>query len=68
MNATFQYLGLMSWSDEGIDEDVSHKIRDKWVKWRQTSSIRCDKKVPNKLKNKFYEMTIKPVMMYGAEC
>jgi hypothetical protein len=52
----------------GIDKDVSHKIRVGWVKLRQTSDILCDKKVPNKLKGKFYRMAIRPVMMYGVEC
>jgi hypothetical protein len=33
-----------------IDEDVSHRIRAGWVKWRQASDVLCDKKVPNKLK------------------
>jgi hypothetical protein len=37
------------------------------VKWRQASDILCDK-VPNKLKCKFYRTTIRPAMMYGAEC
>jgi hypothetical protein len=29
--------------------------------------ILCDKKVLNKLKDKFYRTTIRPAMMYGAE-
>jgi hypothetical protein len=28
----------------------------------------CDKKVPQKLKGKFYRMAIRPAMLYGAEC
>jgi hypothetical protein len=38
------------------------------VKWRQVSGILYDKKVPNKLKNKFYMMTIRSAMMYSIEC
>jgi hypothetical protein len=68
MNDTFRYLGSMLQSDEEIDEDVSHRIRAGWVKWRQTSGVLCDKKVPNKLKDKFYRTTIRPAMMYSAEC
>jgi hypothetical protein len=68
MNDTFRYLGSMLQSDGDIDEDVSHRIRNGWVKWRQTSGILCDKKVPNKLKYKFYRTAIRPAMMYGAEC
>jgi hypothetical protein len=68
MNDTFQYLRLMLQSDRGLDEDVSHRIRARWVKWRQASGILCDKKVPNKLKNKLYRTTIRPAIMYEAEC
>ena len=38
------------------------------LKWRQASSILCDKRVPQKLKGKFYRMAIRPAMLYGAEC
>jgi hypothetical protein len=37
------------------------------VKWRQAFDILCDKKVPNKLKDKFYMTTIRPAMMCGAK-
>jgi hypothetical protein len=48
-------------------ENVSHRMRARWVKWRQVSGVLCDK-VPNKLKDKFYMTAIRLVMMYGAEC
>jgi Reverse transcriptase (RNA-dependent DNA polymerase) len=68
MNDTFRYLGSILQSEGEIDENVSHRIRAGWVKWRQASGVLCDKKVPNKQKNKFYKTAIKPAMMYGAEC
>jgi Reverse transcriptase (RNA-dependent DNA polymerase) len=67
MNDTFRYLGSMLQSEGEIDEDVSHRIRAGWVKWRQAYGVLCDKKVPNKLKGKFYRMTIRPAMIYGVE-
>jgi hypothetical protein len=67
-NDTFRYLESMLQSEGEIDEDVSHKIRVGWVKWRQTSGVICDKKVPNKLKGKLYRTVIRPAMMYDAEC
>jgi hypothetical protein len=55
-------------SDRGIDENISHRIRAKWVKWRQAYGILCDTKIPNKLKDKFYRTAIRPAMMYDAKC
>ncbi|EMS60091.1 Retinoblastoma-related protein 1 [Triticum urartu] len=54
--------------DGGIDEDVNHRIKAGWMKWRQAFGILCDKRVPQKLKGKFYRMTVRPAMLYGAEC
>jgi hypothetical protein len=47
---TFRYLGSMLQRDGDIDEDVSHRIKAGWVKWRQASGVLCDKRVPQKLK------------------
>ena len=65
---TFRYLGSMLQEDGGIDEDVNHRIKAGWMKWRQASGILCDKRVPQKLKGKFYRMAVRPAMLYGAEC
>ena len=50
---TFRYLGSMLQSNGGIDEDVSHRINAGWMKWWQASGVLCDKKVPQKQKDKF---------------
>jgi hypothetical protein len=52
---------------EGIDEDVRHIIKVRWLKWRWASVILYDKKILNKLKEKFYRAIIRPTMMHGAE-
>ena len=65
---TFRYLGSMLQEDGGIDEDVNHQIKAGWMKWRQASGILCDKRVPQKLKGKFYRTAVRPAMLYGAEC
>jgi hypothetical protein len=54
-------------SDRDIDEDVSHRIKaTEWMKCHQASGVLCDKRVPQKLKGKFYMMTIRLVVLYGA--
>jgi hypothetical protein len=65
---TFRYLGSMLQKDGDIDEDVSHRIKADWLKWRQASVVLCDPRVPPKLKGKFYRTAIQPIMLYGAEC
>jgi hypothetical protein len=64
----FRYLGSMLQKDGDIDEDVSHRIKADWLKWRQASGVLCDPRVPVKLKDKFYRTVIRPAMLYGAEC
>jgi hypothetical protein len=46
--------------DGDIDEDVNHRIKAGWMKWRQASGILCDKRVPQKLKGKFDSTAIRP--------
>ncbi|KAG2558272.1 hypothetical protein PVAP13_8NG180401 [Panicum virgatum] len=65
---TFRYLGSVLQKDGDIDEDVRHRISASCLKWRQASGILCDKRVPQKLKGKFYRTAIRPAMLYGAEC
>ena len=64
----FRYLGSMLPRDGDIDEDVKHRISAGWLKWRQASGVLCDRRVPQKLKGKFYRTAIRPVILYGAEC
>ena len=47
---TFRYLGSILHKEGGIDEDVSHRIRAGWMKWRSASGFLCDRKIPLRLK------------------
>ena len=38
------------------------------MKWCQALGVLCDKRLPQKLKDKLYKMTIRPAMLYEAEC
>ncbi|KAG5586165.1 hypothetical protein H5410_046599, partial [Solanum commersonii] len=55
-------------SSGDIDDDVTHRIGVAWRKWRLASGILCDKKIPHKLKGKFYRVVVRPALLYGAEC
>ena len=37
------------------------------MKWRSASGFLCDRKIPLRLKGKFYRIAIKPAMLYEAE-
>ncbi|XP_059309687.1 uncharacterized protein LOC132060785, partial [Lycium ferocissimum] len=65
---SFKYLGSIIQGDGDIDDDVSHRIGAGWMKWRLASESLCDKKVPPKLKGKFYKVVVRPTLLYGAEC
>jgi hypothetical protein len=63
----FRYLGSMLQKNGDIDDDVSHRIKVSWLKWRQVSTVLCDPRVSLKLKGKFYRTAIRSAMLYGAE-
>nr|GEW42770.1 hypothetical protein [Tanacetum cinerariifolium] len=65
---SFRYLRSMLHKSRRIDEDVAHRIKAAWLKWRAETGVICDRNVPLKLKGKFYRAAIRPAMLYGSEC
>ncbi|GJS43056.1 hypothetical protein Tco_0568099 [Tanacetum coccineum] len=65
---SFRYLGSVFHRSGRVDDDVAHRIRAGWVKWRAASGVLCDRRIPLKLKGKFYRVAIRPAMLYGSEC
>ncbi|XP_070041220.1 uncharacterized protein [Nicotiana tomentosiformis] len=65
---SFKYLGSIIQGDGEIGEDLTPRIGEGWMKLRLTSGVLCDKKVPLKLKGKFYRVVVRPMMLYGTEC
>ena len=55
-------------SDGGAERDINNPVKLAWMKWKQLTGVLCDKTVPIKLKDKVYNMVIKPTMTFGAEC
>jgi len=70
----FLFLSKLSGSvfsvqkDGDIYEDFRYRISAGWLKCHQASGVLCDRRVQQKLKGKFYRTTIRPAMLYGAEC
>ncbi|KAL6498241.1 hypothetical protein OROGR_028638 [Orobanche gracilis] len=64
----FKYLGSVIHKEGGIEDDVTHRIKAGWLRWRAASGVLCDKKVPLKLNGKFYRAVVRPAMLYGSEC
>ncbi|KAH0433681.1 hypothetical protein IEQ34_026974 [Dendrobium chrysotoxum] len=62
-------IPLVDKTREGVEDgDVISRIQVGWLKWRNASGLLYDRKVPLKLKGKFYKMVVRPAMLYGAEC
>jgi len=51
-----------------MDEDVSHRIKVGWQKWKYVSGVLCDKRMPVGLKAKVYRMIVRPAVLYALEC
>jgi hypothetical protein len=64
----FRYLGSIVQNDEEIEADIHHRIQAGCLKWRRASGVLCNKKIPLKLKGKFYRTAVRPAMLYGTEC
>ena len=59
----FKYLGSVRRQDGEIDDDVNHKIQVGWCKWRKATEVLCDKKIPHKVKGKFYRTVIRQAIL-----
>jgi len=64
----FKYLGSIVEGRGDIDEDISHRIRAGWKKYKKASEVLCDKKISLRLKGRVYRMVVRPALLYGAEC
>lgn len=50
-----------------IQQDVTHIIKCEWKKWKVATGILRDQCVPLKLKDKFYQMMVRPTLLYRLE-
>ena len=63
---TFRYLGSIVNAKGGCEEDVKHRIKAAWQKWKELEGVVCDRKMPVRVKGKVYKTMIRPVLLYGA--
>ncbi|KAM2752269.1 hypothetical protein EV2_001336 [Malus domestica] len=64
----FRYLGSILQKNGELDGDLNHRIQAGWMKWKSASGVLCDRRMPLKLKGKFYRTAIRPAMLYGTKC
>lgn len=60
----FRYLGSFCQDNGIIDEDVTHKIKMGWLKWRSFTRVLYDRRIPIKVKDKLYITTIRLTLLY----
>lgn len=61
-------IGSIISNDGEIEEDVDHRIRFAWLKWILAFGMLCDWRILKRLKRKFSNTTIRPMMTYGVVC
>ncbi|CAN6559787.1 unnamed protein product [Malus baccata var. baccata] len=64
----FCYLGSILQKNGELDEDLNHRIQAGWMKWKSASSVLYKRRMPLKLKGKFYRTAIRLAMLYDTEC
>lgn len=48
-------------------EDMKHKIKCGWLKWKEAQGILYNKKIPIGLKSKFYKAVVRLPMILGLQ-
>jgi len=62
----FRYLGLIIQENGEIDED-NQRIKVRWKKWKNTSGVLYDRRIPLKLKGRVYSMIVRPTLLDGVK-
>ena len=64
---SFCYLGDVIDRECSADTAAKARISSAWCKWREISSLLCNKGVPLVKRARVYEACIRSVMLYGSE-
>lgn len=60
----------ISWSfqeNRVTDEDVTHQIIIRWLKWRSAIEVLCDRSTPTQMNGKLYRTVMRPEIPHGSE-
>ena len=63
-----KYLGSVMEAEGGSWKAVKQRVKVAWMKWRDMSGVRCDKRMPRKVKRKTYRAVIRLVLLHGTKC
>ena len=64
---SFCYLGDVLDREGGAERAVRARVAAAWKKWREISSLLCNRGIPLKHRTRVYESCIHSVMTYGSE-
>ena len=63
----FKYLGASVEETEGMTTEISQRVSAAWGNWKRCSGVLYDRRMPVKLKGKFFETVVRQDLLYGAE-
>ena len=63
----FKYLGSTVQESGGCEREVKKRVQTEWNGWRKVSGVICDRRLPDRVKEKVYSSVMKPEMVYGLE-
>lgn len=61
------YLSSIIQNDRDINSDVNHWIQANRLKWSSTRRFLCDHNISLKLKENFYSIAFRLILLYGME-
>ena len=63
----FKYLGTSMEEECGMETEITMRVGAGWRNWKKCSGVLCDRRMPEKLKEKVYKTVIRPAMLYVAD-
>ena len=63
----FKYLGSTVQSNGECGREVKKRVQAGWNGWRRMPGVICDRRVPDRVKEKVYRVAVRPAMLYGLE-